>query len=111
MNRLAIINKVTNARDSKSYRNEIDFKLIKKYENRPQCSRDLQLSARTNPFGVANRPSTPIKNVLEGHYELIASPTNSTQNIFVSSISFNFIFARRNPQKVLDDHEKQKLIY
>jgi len=35
LNRLACLNKVTNARGTKTFRQDLDYKLVKKYEKRP----------------------------------------------------------------------------
>ena len=70
LNRLACLNKVTNARGAKSFRQDLDYKLVKKYEKRPYGMENAQLvskrSAQDLGYGRQNRPSTPVKAVIEG---------------------------------------------
>ena len=68
VNRLALKNKVTDAKGLKNFRKDHDFKLIDRYESRPKGNKDITSELAEKKFGKPNRPSTPIKGVICGSY-------------------------------------------
>ena len=68
VNRLALKNKVTDAKGLKNFRKDHDFKLIDRYESRPKGNKDITSELVEKKFGKPNRPSTPIKGVICGSY-------------------------------------------
>ena len=68
VNKLALKNKVTDAKGLKDFRKDHDFKKVERYETRPIGNRDIKNELATKSFGKPNRPSTPIKGVICGTY-------------------------------------------
>ena len=75
LNRLATKNRVTTARDSYNFRQAArgtvalpDKTSPNTHHNRRQSYQPMQMSEPVNPFGMPNRPSTPIRTVICGTY-------------------------------------------
>ncbi len=68
MNKLALKNKVTDAKGLKEFRKDHDFKKKDRYETRPIGNKDKKDELVSKSFGKPNRPSTPIKGVICGTY-------------------------------------------
>ena len=63
VNKMALKNKVTDAKALKGFRKEVDVKKVDRYDARPKLNKD-NTDLVKNTFGKQNRPSTPIKGII-----------------------------------------------
>ena len=68
VNKLALKNKVTDAKALKEFRKENEVIKVEKYITKPIGNKDIASKLVLKSFGKANRPSTPIKGVIQGTF-------------------------------------------
>lgn len=67
LNKVSISNKATNSRTQYDFRKQIDIRL-----KEPKRQGPMYLPEEEFTYGVANRPSTPVKAVISGFYGDVA---------------------------------------
>ena len=64
VNKIALKNKVTDAKGLKDFKKDIDVKKVDRYDTRPKLNKDITDRLVKNTFGKPNRPSTPVKGII-----------------------------------------------